>query len=219
MAGRQIGNQTRAFVNPVIIDLNRIAFGENLPEATGSDVGEMTRDDDLHFRALPRGAREPEVRADAFCALRHATESPMTIRLVGGWRCRIKAPAIVATTHNKLMLPIIEVHGDFGRSRMAKGIGQSLSGNAKDLVYYVVLQGIASSFAFYREIEGGNVAQISSHTLNQGFQLSIGEVFGSKPGNSIPPFENDLVGSGQRLFEGSFRFVAGGYFLCRNVKA
>jgi hypothetical protein len=47
----------------------------------------------------------------------------------------------------------------------------------QEIVHDVALQSIASSPAFYREIACGRFAQISSDTLDQGLQLSIGEIF------------------------------------------
>jgi hypothetical protein len=64
----------------------------------------------------------------------------MTICRARSNRSWVKATAIVATSHPELALLIGKLHGNLRGRRVAKGIRQSFSGNAKDFVHDMALK-------------------------------------------------------------------------------
>jgi hypothetical protein len=121
----------------------------------------------------------------------------------------IEAATIVAAAHSDLTLLIIEFYDDSRGFRVPESIRQRLSRNAENLVHHVAVENIVPSAAFYRKINCPNSIEIRSDTLNQGFQLGIVELLGSKPANSIAAFYDDAVGSRKSFLESLLGYMIG----------
>src|SRR5215470_13827177 len=146
--------------------LGSAPISKQLSEAAGSCVGQSSWHTNLDLRALVCVAGASEVCTNSLCALRHPTQSPMTVCRVRKQCDCIEAPAVVAAAHSELTLLIVEFYGDSRRFGVTKSIRQRLSRNAENLVYYLALENVASSPAFYREINCRSGIEISGHTLN-----------------------------------------------------
>jgi hypothetical protein len=90
----------------------------------------------------------------------------MTICMALANRGWVKATAIVATSHPERALLIVKLYGDLRRGRVAKGIRQSFSGNAKDFIRDMALKSIASSSAFECEIDCRGAVEIGCNALD-----------------------------------------------------
>lgn len=135
------------------------------PEAITADVGSTCWNADLHVSSFVSRTYAGKFASNFFRAFRHASKSPVTIRLIRLPDICIEAAAIVTATEPELSTPIIEFHDDSRCLRMAEGICKGLTGDAKDFLHNVPLESIASSLAFHDKPDSGGAIHIAGEAL------------------------------------------------------
>ena len=109
-------------------------------EALSADVRSASRHDYVDIRALAWRTCVGKLRTNFFRALRHASQSPVTVSLARLLGNHVEAPSVVPAGEDELASLVVEFDRDTWSFGMAKGIGQGFPRDAKDLLHNIRLE-------------------------------------------------------------------------------
>src|ERR1700675_2452034 len=123
------------------------------PETSASMrlVSDGGGDAQLHPRPAPQFAPETHVPADAFGALAHPRQAPVSGEPFVAKHARVNAASIIPDPYPKLPLVIADIHFDPARPCVAKCIAQRLPCNPVDFVPEDRLQLLRRTFHLHQE--------------------------------------------------------------------